>query len=109
MFNLARGKYLAYCEGDDFWCARDKLARQVAMIAGDVEVGAVHSDWTPCRLRNGIWHFDVDKSVHRRVADRYLEGYIFATWFYLKILRSEERRVGKELFRTFNTRWCPSH
>src|SRR3546814_10711078 len=57
------------------------------MIEGDVEVGAVHSDWTPCRLRNGIWHFDVDKSVHRRVADRYLEGYIFATWYYPKILR----------------------
>src|SRR3546814_10614581 len=88
IFNLARGKYLAYCEGDDFWCARDKLARQVAMIEGDVEVGAVHSDWTPCRLRNGIWHFDVDKSVHRRVADRYLEGYIFATWYYPKILRT---------------------
>src|SRR3546814_11188788 len=64
------------------------LARQVAMIEGDVEVGAVHSDWTPCRLRNGIWHFDVDKSVHRRVADRYPEGYIFATWYYPKILRT---------------------
>src|SRR3546814_14655859 len=67
IFNLARGKYLAYCEGDDFWCARDKLARQVAMLEGDVEVGAVHSDWTPCRLRTGIWHFDVDQWVQKRV------------------------------------------
>lgn len=88
IFDRARGRYLAYCEGDDFWCARDKLARQVEMIEADTGVGAVHSDWAVCRLRRGIWHFDPRRSVHRRVAARHLEGNIFATWYYPKILRT---------------------
>lgn len=88
IFDRARGRYIAYCEGDDFWCARDKLARQVAMIEGDTEIGAIHSDWARCRLHNDTWHFDADKSVHRRVADRYLGGNIFATWHYPKVLRT---------------------
>ncbi|MBZ9610294.1 glycosyltransferase [Rheinheimera maricola] len=28
----ARGKYLALCEGDDFWCDSSKLARQIAVL-----------------------------------------------------------------------------
>ncbi|OBS94234.1 hypothetical protein A9261_18875 [Vibrio tasmaniensis] len=30
--NEARGEYVSYCEGDDFWLDRDKLARQVSFL-----------------------------------------------------------------------------
>lgn len=88
IFERARGKYVSYCEGDDFWCARDKLARQVALIEADSDVGIVHSDWTKAMLQNGRWVYDLHESVHRRVPNRLLEGDIFPTWHFPKILRT---------------------
>lgn len=88
VFDLARGKYVSYCEGDDFWCAPDKLARQVELIERDERVGIVHSDWTKARLVRGRWLHDSRKSVHRRVPLRLLEGDLFASWHLPKILRT---------------------
>jgi len=34
----ARGKYIAFCEGDDFWHRPDKLACQVAVLEGDPNI-----------------------------------------------------------------------
>lgn len=88
VFDLARGKYVSFCEGDDFWCAPDKLARQVELIERDERVGIVHSDWTRTRLIRGEWVHDSRKSVHRRVPPRLLEGDLFPTWHFPKILRT---------------------
>jgi glycosyltransferase involved in cell wall biosynthesis len=88
VFDLARGKYVSYCEGDDFWCAHDKLARQVEIIERDERVGIVHSDWIKTRSVRGEWVHDFRKSVHRRVPLRLLEGDLFPTWHFPKILRT---------------------
>ena len=34
----SRGEFLAFCEGDDYWTAEDKLARQVAVLTTRPEV-----------------------------------------------------------------------
>lgn len=34
LFDAARGRFLAFLEGDDFWLDRDKLSRQVALLEG---------------------------------------------------------------------------
>lgn len=39
-----KGRYVAFCEGDDYWHRTDKLALQVAYMADRPEYGAVHSD-----------------------------------------------------------------
>src|SRR5690625_807485 len=97
IFDRARGKYIAYCEGDDFWCARDKLARQVALIESEPVVGIVHTDWAKTRVLHGRWEFDLRKSVHRRVPGRYLQGDLLATWYFPKILRTCTVLMRREL------------
>jgi glycosyltransferase involved in cell wall biosynthesis len=39
-----RGKYLAYCEGDDFWSDPSKLAKQVAFLESRPDYVMVHSN-----------------------------------------------------------------
>lgn len=41
LVSAARGKYLAYCEGDDFWHKPEKLARQIAVLEREPDVSIV--------------------------------------------------------------------
>ena len=88
VYARARGEFTSVCEGDDFWCARDKLARQAEILKKDTLVGIVHADWTRMTCKNGTWQFDLRKSVHRRVPARLLEGDLFSTWHFPKVLRT---------------------
>ena len=41
----ARGKYIADCAGDDFWCHPAKLQSQTDLLEAHPEVTLVHTDW----------------------------------------------------------------
>jgi len=92
----SRGEFVAYCEGDDYWCSESKLARQVSLIAKRPSVGMVHGDWIVLRYKDGAWETD-RKSMHRHVKPKMLSGDIFPYFFYPKILRTCTLLLRREI------------
>ena len=39
----ARGKYIAFCDGDDYWCDESRLAEQVALMEQNPDVGLCYT------------------------------------------------------------------
>lgn len=48
-----RGKYIAYCEGDDYWHRSDKLQKQVDYMENHPECGLVCSDYDRFIVKTG--------------------------------------------------------
>jgi len=49
-----RGKYIAYCDGDDFWHRMDKIQRQVEYLENHPECGIVYSDYDKYHVESGL-------------------------------------------------------
>ena len=43
--NQCKGKYIAMCEGDDYWITTDKLKKQVNILENNKDVGLVYSNF----------------------------------------------------------------
>ena len=73
LFAKATGTFVAWCEGDDYWIERDKLARQVKQLTDDKSLVAVsHST---ALVRNGI--VSVEEPLHSgRLRKGTLKGYL---------------------------------
>lgn len=71
-----RGRYVALCEGDDYWIDSYKLQRQVDFLETNPEYGLVHSDYACLVEAEG-------KFVHKAAKKKYTinEGDVFLDLF----------------------------
>lgn len=58
VITMARGEYVAFCEGDDHWPREDKVARQVDFLASRPDYGMVHSHANRYYVTEGRMHKD---------------------------------------------------
>ena len=96
----ARGRYIAYCDGDDHWCDPEKLARQVAVAESDPRIAAVHTDWVRARRIGGEWK-RLRRSEHAGVPRTVLEGDLFKTFYFPKALRACTLMYRREALEAF--------
>ena len=69
LLRAARGRYVAYCEGDDYWHRADKLTLQVALLDRRPEVIGVHSEVDHLEVVNGRLrrHHDYWRAAQRHI------------------------------------------
>ena len=88
-----RGKYVALCEGDDYWTDPLKLQKQVDFLEKNPDYGMVYT-------LSQVYNQSKMKIEEYLFGEEYNEYYDLLTYN-----RSEERRVGKEC----RSRWSPYH
>lgn len=79
LIHLAKGEYIAWCDGDDYWLTKDKLQKQVEILDANPEYSCVHTHWVDCYEKDGTKrNFTIQQKVWERElkGDKYVERFI---------------------------------
>jgi glycosyltransferase involved in cell wall biosynthesis len=83
-----RGRYVAFCEGDDYWHGEGRLAAQVALLEARPDATLVHTDWVRSRRGEHGWQVDWRRGMHYGMRPSLLAGPAFATFYSGRAFRT---------------------
>lgn len=78
VFPRARGKYIAFCEGDDYWTDPYKLQKQVDFLEANPDYGMVHTDFDQYNLKTGVLTKSIIRSLGQKL--KYQQDPNFVKW-----------------------------
>ncbi len=70
---LCRGKYIAFCEGDDYWTDSYKLQKQADFLGSNPDYSLVHSDFGVYVENSGTYY----ESSYKELGFSPPSGYVF--------------------------------
>jgi glycosyltransferase involved in cell wall biosynthesis len=101
VYAASRGKYIAFCEGDDFWHNPLKLKKQIEYLENHTEVGLVHSDVAVHYVETGKTiksRYSHEKRLHND--QKVLRGLIEGTYVVSTCSAICRRAMISEIYKT---------
>lgn len=81
-YNRAKGKYIAYCEGDDYWTDPNKLQKQVDFMENHPEYAICIHGCSIYDVRNGKHYESQDFATYGKATNKHADGLDFTARDY---------------------------